>query len=81
MYPDELQNSARPTSVTRDVSHGWQSAARGRSAVMTEQPHDPPTGDAQEPATDDVIDPHDQPAAGGTNDGEPAQGEGAPDSY
>ncbi len=48
---------------------------------MTEQPQDPSTESAQQPATDEVIDPHEQPAAGGSDDGEPAQGEGAPDSW
>lgn len=46
---------------------------------MSEQPQDPSTGTEQAP--DEVLDPTDQPAAGGTDDGEPAQGEGAPDSY
>ncbi len=48
---------------------------------MTEQPQDPSTERQQQPVTDEVIDPRDQPAAGGTDDGEPAQGEGAPDSW
>lgn len=29
----------------------------------------------------DLVDPADQPVAGGTDDGPPAQGEGASDSY
>ena len=29
----------------------------------------------------DPVDPQDQPAAGGSVDGPPAQGDGAPDSY
>ena len=53
---------------------------------MSEQPQDlsSDTGQAgagQAPASDDVVDPKEQPAAGGTDDGEPAQGEGAPDSW
>ena len=43
---------------------------------MSEQP-----GTENRPTTDEPLDPLDQPAAGGTDDGEPAQGEGAEDSY
>ncbi len=47
---------------------------------MTEQPQGPSNESAQQPATDEVIDAHEQSTAGGTDDGEPAQGEGAPNS-
>ena len=43
---------------------------------MSEQPHT-----ENRPATDEPLDPADQPAAGGTDDTEPAQGEGAPNSH
>jgi hypothetical protein len=43
---------------------------------MSEQPHEPQPDDDAE-----VVEPQAQPAAGGTDDGEPAQGEGAPDSW
>lgn len=43
---------------------------------MSEQPPEP-----QVPENDEVVEPQDQPAAGGTDDGEPAQGEGAADSW
>ena len=33
------------------------------------------------PVTDEPLDPQDQPAAGGTDTGEAAQGDGAPDSH
>ena len=45
---------------------------------MSEQTPEP---QSPEPASDDVVEPQEQPAAGGTDDGEPAQGEGAPDSW
>jgi hypothetical protein len=44
---------------------------------MSEQPHEPEPVDHD----DEVVEPQAQPAAGGTDDGEPAQGEGAPDSW
>jgi hypothetical protein len=53
----------------------------GGDGVVTEQPQDPSTEAAQKPVTDEALDPRDQPAAGGADDGEPAQGEGAPDSW
>ena len=37
--------------------------------------------DAGEPADDVPLDPQAQPAAGGSDDGPAAQGDGAPDSY
>lgn len=43
---------------------------------MTEQPH---TGNP--PTTDEPLDPHRQPAAGGSDHSEPAQGEGEEDSH
>ena len=43
---------------------------------MSEQPHT-----ENPPATDEPLDPHEQPAAGGTSDGEAAQGDGAPNSH
>ena len=55
---------------------GFRAPARGRPAGMSEQPPEP-----QDPVSDEVVEPQDQPAAGGTDDGEPAQGEGAPDSW
>ena len=42
---------------------------------MSEQPHGHPAPDDEPPP------PQDAPAAGGTDDGPPAQGEGAPDSW
>jgi hypothetical protein len=58
---------------------------------MSEQPDSPVETVAADPdasprpeeeiADAGPIDPHEQPAAGGTADGPPAQGEGAPDSY
>jgi hypothetical protein len=44
---------------------------------MSEQPQE----SQQTSDEDEVVDPQAQPAAGGTDDGEPAQGEGAPDSW
>jgi hypothetical protein len=43
---------------------------------MSEQPHD-----ESRPTTDEPLDPAAQPAAGGTDDAEAAQGDGAPDSH
>jgi hypothetical protein len=43
---------------------------------MSEQPHI-----ENRPESDQPLDPAQQPAAGGTDDGEPAQGDGAPDSH
>ncbi len=55
---------------------------------MTEQPvpasDDPAPEDPspERPTTDEPLDPLQQPAAGGSlDDDEPAQGEGAPDSW
>jgi hypothetical protein len=43
---------------------------------MSEQPHT-----ENRPTTDEPLEPTEQPAAGGTDDAEPAQGEGAPNSH
>ncbi len=43
---------------------------------MSEQP-----ATESSPSTDEPLDPHDQPVAGGADDGEAAQGDGAPDSH
>ena len=43
---------------------------------MSEQPHT-----QNRPVTDEPVDPREQPAAGGTADGEAVQGDGAPDSH
>ena len=43
---------------------------------MSEQPHT-----ESRPVSDEPLDPLDQPAAGGTEEGEAAQGDGAPDSH
>lgn len=43
---------------------------------MSEQPHQ-----QNYPTTDEPLVPAEQPAAGGTDDGEAAQGDGAPDSH
>ena len=43
---------------------------------MSEQP-----AAENRPVSDQPVDPHDQPVAGGTDDGEAAQGDGAPDSH
>ena len=48
---------------------------------MTEQPQDNAPETAQQPTTDEPVEPQQQPAGGGTDDGEPVQGEGSPDSY
>lgn len=45
---------------------------------MSEQPDQ---SEPVDPAPQDPQDPQDQPVAGGDDDGPPAQGEGAPDSY
>ena len=36
---------------------------------------------AEEPGNEAGVDPQAQPVAGGSDEGEPAQGEGAPDSW
>jgi hypothetical protein len=43
---------------------------------MSEQPHT-----ENHPTTDEPLDPAEQPAAGGTDEREAAQGDGAPDSH
>ena len=43
---------------------------------MSEQPHT-----ENGPVSDEPLEPLDQPAAGGRDDGEAAQGDGAPDSH
>jgi hypothetical protein len=43
---------------------------------MSEQP-----ATENRPVTDQPLEPQDQPAAGGTDSGEAAQGDGAPDSH
>ncbi len=43
---------------------------------MSEQP-----GTENPPTTDEPLDPAEQPVAGGSDDGEAAQGDGAEDSY
>ena len=43
---------------------------------MSEQPATETT-----PVTDEPLDPQDQPAAGGSDEGEAAQGDGLPDSH
>jgi hypothetical protein len=63
-----------------NVETGEQRGSAG-GGVVTEQPQDPSTETAQQPVTDEALDPRDQPAAGGADDSEPAQGEGAPDSW
>ena len=45
---------------------------------MSEQPEQTEVTEPVDPAPED---PHEQPVAGGDDEGPPAQGEGAPDSY
>ncbi|WP_168582606.1 hypothetical protein [Gephyromycinifex aptenodytis] len=47
---------------------------------MTDQPKTPPQGDAPEPATDQPLE-ETPAAAGGTDDSQPAQGEGDGNSH